>query len=636
MKTNQFSDPNLLNKRSQRWRYIAKMSLEAILLFVIPLNVACWCGGICPVIRSEDDDCDPYRSWVPPIAGMNLNAYQWDSDNAGSVSITTQYLDQYCGVSPSTCGTTSGKTGIRDIPGLHPGIDIGVPIGTPVYAITNGVVTFAGQLSEWGKVVMVKHNHVPTVQNDCYDTVPIISVYAHLSEISVVEDMDIRAGQVVGKSGTAGTGAHLHFQIQRYGESKPYWPTTSGNLNLCKDDKNYDNGRLCRAFQRAEQSDVISSTYQPIKTIINGAATEGNTHPDLGRGDQSSRSLQMELAGSLEQGQLVSTVVETSFGVDSSTRGGDDPYEALYDYLDRLEEEGSVMDIPDINALESRAGANDEDVQTESAEHVIDPYSIVFEGYLEIEVEDDGDERLADQAGGNWSAYFTPYELLCTPGCWWRRDMTVYYYDHKDTVQILLPGHLDNPGRVLTFEIGTYQARTRTEHNQQVTGAYYQDVYREKYGYGGRVTKRFELEDHELRHIYMGDPIKIAGVVSATTNQSGNSAPESLRNSWTVKAELSDFRVLSATVYMTLTPSALVSEPEVKSMPRLGDVNWDGEITDEDVTLIAEYTIGLTVPPPFYEIAADVDCDGDITVVDALMVAQHIHGLRDTFPCELL
>ncbi len=87
---------------------------------------------------------------------------------------------------------------------MHQGIDYGAPIGTPVWAVANGVVTFAGWSSGgYGNFVTIRHD------NGCE------SRYGHLSKINVKQGARVKQGQNVGLVGMTGyaTGPHLHFEF---------------------------------------------------------------------------------------------------------------------------------------------------------------------------------------------------------------------------------------------------------------------------------------------------------------------------------------------------------------------------------------------------------------------------------------
>ena len=88
-------------------------------------------------------------------------------------------------------------------PTIHRGVDIVVPTGTPVYAMSSGEVAFASTMTDFGLVVWIAHGDA------------ILTVYAHLSEILVVEGQTVTRDESLGLSGRSGnaTGPHLHFEI---------------------------------------------------------------------------------------------------------------------------------------------------------------------------------------------------------------------------------------------------------------------------------------------------------------------------------------------------------------------------------------------------------------------------------------
>lgn len=93
---------------------------------------------------------------------------------------------------------------------IHRGVDISVPSGTAVRAMAPGVVEYAGTLSGYGRVIIVDHGS------------GVRTVYAHLSEIRVEKGEELSGRPVIGLSGSSGraTGAHLHFEILRYGRAE--------------------------------------------------------------------------------------------------------------------------------------------------------------------------------------------------------------------------------------------------------------------------------------------------------------------------------------------------------------------------------------------------------------------------------
>ena len=92
---------------------------------------------------------------------------------------------------------------------LHTGVDL-VAKYVPLRAAKAGVVTFAGNMSGYGKIFIIRHDNG-------YET-----RYAHLSVISTNVGEHVNQGDLIGKTGNSGrtTGAHLHFEIRQNGVPK--------------------------------------------------------------------------------------------------------------------------------------------------------------------------------------------------------------------------------------------------------------------------------------------------------------------------------------------------------------------------------------------------------------------------------
>ena len=88
----------------------------------------------------------------------------------------------------------------------HKGIDIFAPQGSPVISDGYGIVTFAGELSAGGKVVLVLG---PKWQ---------MHYYAHLSKQHVAAGTLVTTGQLLGEVGTTGNAVgkapHLHYSVK--------------------------------------------------------------------------------------------------------------------------------------------------------------------------------------------------------------------------------------------------------------------------------------------------------------------------------------------------------------------------------------------------------------------------------------
>ncbi|QKG72683.1 M23 family metallopeptidase [Erythrobacter mangrovi] len=87
---------------------------------------------------------------------------------------------------------------------MHKGLDFRGPTGTPIYAAANGVVSFVGRKSGFGKVVEINHGN------------GLMTRYAHMSAFNSKVGQKVVAGETIGAIGSTGrsTGPHLHFEVR--------------------------------------------------------------------------------------------------------------------------------------------------------------------------------------------------------------------------------------------------------------------------------------------------------------------------------------------------------------------------------------------------------------------------------------
>jgi len=86
-------------------------------------------------------------------------------------------------------------------------IDIANSCGTPIYATASGLITkitTSGYNGGYGKHIRIQHSN------------GTISLYAHLSEVLVIEGQTVGQGVLIGRMGSTGnsTGCHLHFELR--------------------------------------------------------------------------------------------------------------------------------------------------------------------------------------------------------------------------------------------------------------------------------------------------------------------------------------------------------------------------------------------------------------------------------------
>ena len=90
---------------------------------------------------------------------------------------------------------------------VHLGYDLASNAHSPVEAANSGIIKFAGDLDIYGNTVVIDHG------------MGLMSLYGHLSVISVSVGQKVNTGEIIGKTGSTGLagGDHLHFGILIHG-----------------------------------------------------------------------------------------------------------------------------------------------------------------------------------------------------------------------------------------------------------------------------------------------------------------------------------------------------------------------------------------------------------------------------------
>jgi LysM repeat protein len=92
---------------------------------------------------------------------------------------------------------------------FHSGVDIRGGVGEPIKSAGDGVISYSGNKSGYGKLVIIKHSLG-------YET-----RYGHCSKLLVNVGDKVKKGDVIAKVGSTGvsTGPHLHFEVRKLGKT---------------------------------------------------------------------------------------------------------------------------------------------------------------------------------------------------------------------------------------------------------------------------------------------------------------------------------------------------------------------------------------------------------------------------------
>lgn len=90
---------------------------------------------------------------------------------------------------------------------MHAGLDMASPPGTPVYAPADGIVSYVGHESGYGKLVSIDHGY------------GVVTRFGHNSRVFVEQGQRVRRWDVISAVGSTGrsTGAHLHYEVRIHG-----------------------------------------------------------------------------------------------------------------------------------------------------------------------------------------------------------------------------------------------------------------------------------------------------------------------------------------------------------------------------------------------------------------------------------
>lgn len=134
-----------------------------------------------------------------------------------------KYLQAKPNLAP-TSGRITSKYGWRKNPfgsgrEFHYGLDIANNYNTKIKAAGDGIVTYAGYSSGFGRIIIISHGYG-------YET-----LYGHNNRLYVKTGDKVKKGQIIALMGSSGrsTGPHVHFEVRYYG--KRINPATILNSN---------------------------------------------------------------------------------------------------------------------------------------------------------------------------------------------------------------------------------------------------------------------------------------------------------------------------------------------------------------------------------------------------------------------
>lgn len=158
--------------------------------------------GVGGPLLPADDSADASPAFEDANAVMNaLMRYKVARDSVAGAPVHMPITGRYrqsSGFGNRTDPFTGGRA-------FHSGLDFAAATGTTVMSAGDGVVSFVGVRSGYGKVVEVTHPD------------GLVTRYAHLSAQIARKGQRVSTGTPIARVGSTGrsTGPHLHFEVRR-------------------------------------------------------------------------------------------------------------------------------------------------------------------------------------------------------------------------------------------------------------------------------------------------------------------------------------------------------------------------------------------------------------------------------------
>lgn len=161
-------------------------------------------GPLMPIALSTKGAADPNTARANNILShmQELNLYRMAVESLPMALPVASHVRR-------TSGFGYRRDPIRGGTRLHSGVDWAGAYGTSVMATAEGVVTFAGWQSGYGRLIKVRHDF------------GLETRYAHLSKMNVKVGQRVSRGDKIGAMGNSGrsTGTHLHYEVRLGGKA---------------------------------------------------------------------------------------------------------------------------------------------------------------------------------------------------------------------------------------------------------------------------------------------------------------------------------------------------------------------------------------------------------------------------------
>lgn len=139
----------------------------------------------------------------------------------------------------------------------HYGIDLGLTVGDTVCAVFGGKVRIRDyERKGYGHYVAIRHDN------------GLETVYAHLSEVLVDINQDVKAGEPIGLGGSTGhsTGPHLHFEIRFLGNAFNPTKLIDFKSKKCRFDDEYVITKNDTYSHKKELDELRKAAYHRVRS----------------------------------------------------------------------------------------------------------------------------------------------------------------------------------------------------------------------------------------------------------------------------------------------------------------------------------------------------------------------------------